>query len=159
VKSPDQLAELFRQRGLKVTPQRQCIFGVLHRQAGSHPTADAVYAAVVAEMPAVSLKTVYQTLNDLSAMGELAHLDLGAGPARFDANLDAHQHLVCDGCGRVWDVYAEFTELRVPEAQAEGFRVSSTEVVFRGRCERCDRAVSEAGRRGIGNDLRTATRQ
>jgi Fe2+ or Zn2+ uptake regulation protein len=142
VKSPDQLTETFRDRGLKVTPQRQCIFGALHRQAGSHPTADSVYAEVVAEMPAVSLKTVYQTLNDLAAMGELERLDLGNGPARFDSNLDPHQHLVCEGCGSMWDVYADFTGVQVPEAVAEGFRISSTEVVFRGRCERCDAALA-----------------
>ncbi|HEV8298384.1 MAG TPA: Fur family transcriptional regulator [Acidimicrobiales bacterium] len=143
MKSPDELTEIFRARGLKMTPQRQCIFRVLHRLAGAHPTAEAVYAAVVEELPTVSLKTVYQTLNDLSAMGELQHIDLGTGSGRFDVNLDLHQHLVCDRCGRVWDVYADFTEVRVPADLATGFRVSSTDIVFRGTCEAC--AASTAG--------------
>jgi Fe2+ or Zn2+ uptake regulation protein len=146
VKSPDELTEIFRAKGLKMTPQRQCIFGVLHRLAGEHPTAEAVHAAVVVELPTVSLKTVYQTLNDLSAMGELHHIDVGTGPSRFDTNLDLHQHLVCDSCGGVWDVYADFTEVRVPVAFAGDFRVSSTDIVFRGQCRRCLAAGAGAAR-------------
>jgi Fe2+ or Zn2+ uptake regulation protein len=137
VKSPDELTEIFRARGLKMTPQRQCIFRVLHRMAGSHPTAEAVHAAVVEELPTVSLKTVYQTLNDLSGMGELHHIDLGTGSGRFDTTLGAHQHFVCDRCGRVWDVHGDFTEVRMPTASAGGFQVSSTDIVFRGQCDSC----------------------
>jgi Fe2+ or Zn2+ uptake regulation protein len=137
VKSPDELTEIFRARGLKMTPQRQCIFRVLHRMAGVHPTAEAVHAAVVEELPTVSLKTVYQTLNDLSGMGELHHIDLGTGSGRFDTTLDAHQHLVCDACGRVWDVHGDFSGVQMPVDVSTGFRVSSTDIVFRGQCERC----------------------
>jgi Fe2+ or Zn2+ uptake regulation protein len=137
VKSPEELAERLRLRGLKVTPQRLCIFRAVQAAAGTHPTAEAVYAAVATEMPMVSLKTVYQTLNDLAAMGELVHLDLGQGAARFDVNLDEHQHLLCEGCGTVWDIDVDLTEMRLPAGIADGFRVSSTDVVFRGKCERC----------------------
>jgi Fe2+ or Zn2+ uptake regulation protein len=136
VKTVDELTDLFRLRGLKVTPQRQCIFRALHAMEGTHPSAEAVHAAVVGELPTVSLKTVYQTLNDLVAMGELRHLELGAGPARFDVNTDTHQHLACQGCGRTWDVYADLSQLHVPDAAA-GFSVSTTDVVFRGFCVTC----------------------
>jgi Fe2+ or Zn2+ uptake regulation protein len=145
VKSSDELTEIFRGRGLKMTPQRQCIFRVLNRLEGSHPTAEAVHAAVIAELPTVSLKTVYQTLNDLAQMGELHHVDLGTGSGRFDTNLGAHQHFVCDACGRVWDVHGDFTEVRVPARQAGDFRVSSTDIVFRGQCARCAGSAAAAG--------------
>src|SRR5437868_280342 len=78
VKTPAELTELFRARGLKVTPQRQAIFHVLHGET-THPTAEAVYEAVSTTMPTISLRTVYQTLNDLAAMGEVLALDLGTG--------------------------------------------------------------------------------
>ncbi len=39
VRSPAELTAAFRQQGLKVTPQRQCIFRVLHDNA-EHPTAE-----------------------------------------------------------------------------------------------------------------------
>ena len=134
MRSPAELTEAFRQRGLKITPQRQCIFRILHGNE-RHPTAEAVYASATAEMPSISLRTVYQTLNDLAEMGELRALDLGTGSARFDPNVDDHHHLVCEGCGAVVDVYVETSSIEVPRSAA--FTVSSVEVVFRGRCARC----------------------
>ena len=113
MQSPAELTDLFRSRGLKVTPQRQCIFGVLHG-SDQHPTAEAVHAEVVARMPTVSLRTVYQTLNDLAAMGELTSVDVGTGSTRFDPTVEPHHHLVCDGCGRIQDLYASFGDVTVP---------------------------------------------
>ena len=100
MRSPAELTDAFRQRGLKITPQRQCIFRLLHDNV-EHPTADAVYAAAVAEMPSISLRTVYQTLNDLATMGEINAVDLGTGSGRFEPNVADHHHLVCDVCGAV----------------------------------------------------------
>jgi Fe2+ or Zn2+ uptake regulation protein len=136
VKSPQELASRFRADGRKVTPQRQRIFEALHGNR-EHPTAEAVWHDVRRDMPSVSLKTVYQTLNELADLGEIQALDLGTGASRFDPNLDPHHHLVCDGCGQVHDLYADFTEVRVPKGAAHGFEISGTEIVFRGRCRRC----------------------
>ena len=141
MKSPAELTELFRSRGLKVTPQRQCIFRVLHGNA-VHPTAEAVYAAASAEMPTISLKTVYQTLNDLAGMGEIQQLDLGTGSSRFDPNTDGHHHLVCNRCGTVRDLYVH-PRVRVPAEQLDGFTIDTTEVVLRGLCNQCVRATSQ----------------
>ena len=138
MKSVDMLTEQFRARGLKVTPQRQSIFRALS-SATVHRTAESVYAEVSAEMPTISLRTVYQTLNDLAAMGELSTLDLGAGPTRFDPNLDPHHHLVCDGCGLVIDVPANRAPMPPRGAAVRGFEVTDTEIVFRGRCADCRR--------------------
>ena len=131
------LTEEFRARGLKVTPQRQSIFRAL-ASSTVHPTAESVYATVSRQLPTISLRTVYQTLNDLAAMGELHALDLGTGSTRFDPNLDPHHHLVCDVCGRVEDLHRDFPGVVAPSSgEAAGFEVTSTEIVFRGRCAGC----------------------
>jgi Fe2+ or Zn2+ uptake regulation protein len=134
------MAQLFRERGLKVTPQRECIFEVMWGQE-SHPSAESVYAEARCRMPTMSLKTVYQTLNDLADMGEVQQLDLGTGSSRFDPNVDVHHHLVCTSCGTVRDLYADFSSVHVPEGAATGFSVGSAEVVFRGVCDECRRAA------------------
>ncbi len=134
MKSPEELTESFRAQGLKVTPQRERIFRALH-ETREHPTAEAVFAEVRREMPTISLRTVYQTLNDLTAMGELTHVCLGTGSSRFDPTVEPHHHLVCDTCGRVTDLHTEFSDVHVPDDV--GFAVSSTEIVFRGRCREC----------------------
>ncbi len=142
MKSPAQLTELFREQGLRVTPQRQCIFRLLEGN-DRHPTAEWVYQQARAEMPMISLKTVYQTLNDLADMGEIQVLDLGTGSARFDPNVGAHHHLVCDRCGRTHDVHVDTSVLRLPRRDRQDFVVGSAEVVFRGLCSSCSQTNNE----------------
>jgi Fe2+ or Zn2+ uptake regulation protein len=139
VKSPEELTALFRARGRKVTAQRQCIFRVLQGDV-THPTAESVHAAARSEMQTISLKTVYQTLNELAALGEVAALDLGTGTTRFDPNVEGvHHHLVCSSCGKVRDLHADFSRVTVPPGTGEGFEVGEAEVVFRGVCSDCRR--------------------
>jgi Fe2+ or Zn2+ uptake regulation protein len=145
MKSPAELTETFRSAGRKVTPQRQAVFRALY-ESGAHPSAEAVYAVVSAEMPTVSLRTVYQTLNDLTAMGEINALELGTGAARFDPTPEPHHHLVCTGCGWIGDIPADLTDVTVPSGVTSGFEVAATEIVFRGRCATCAAAGEvEAG--------------
>ncbi len=134
MKSPEQLVLAFREAGLKVTPQRQLLFRLLHDNT-AHPTAETLYDAASREMPGISLRTVYQTLTDLAAMGELQHIDLG-GAARFDPNVDDHHHIVCDSCGEVRDVYVPNAD-EISVAGLAGFSVQSARIVFSGRCPAC----------------------
>ncbi len=137
MKTPDQLTELFRSTGRKVTAQRQCIFRVLQGDV-THPSAESVHAVASREMETISLKTVYQTLYDLADLGEIAALDVGTGMTRFDPNVDhSHHHLVCRKCGSVRDLMTTFPDLRIPEGAELGFEVGSAEIVFRGLCPEC----------------------
>jgi Fe2+ or Zn2+ uptake regulation protein len=137
MQSPEALTDLFRAHGRKITAQRQCIFRALEGDV-THPSAERVHEKVRAEMPNVSLKTVYQTLNDLAELGQITALDLGTGAARFDPNTETpHHHLVCRSCGKVRDLTADFPGLRVPAGAAQGFNVVSADVVFRGLCRTC----------------------
>ena len=54
----------------------------------------------------MSFATVYNTLDALAAAGLSGTLRLG-GAARFDPNVEAHHHAVCDRCGAVRDIPAE----------------------------------------------------
>jgi Fe2+ or Zn2+ uptake regulation protein len=136
MRTPEELADLFRSRGLKMTPQRESIFRVLHGNQ-AHPSAESVYTETRQQMPMLSLKTVYQTLNDLADMGEIRQLDLGTGSSRFDPNVEhRHHHLVCTECGKVRDFYAPI-DISIPAAEQQGFAIGTTEVIFRGLCADC----------------------
>jgi Fe2+ or Zn2+ uptake regulation protein len=137
MRTPEELSELFRSTGRKVTAQRQCIFRVLQGTV-THPSAESVHALVSREMETVSLKTVYQTLHDLAELGQIVPLDVGTGMTRFDPNVDdPHHHLVCRQCGSVRDLMAAFPDLQVPKGADLGFEVGSAEIVFRGLCPEC----------------------
>jgi Fe2+ or Zn2+ uptake regulation protein len=133
VHSPEQLTVAFRNAGLKVTPQRQLLFRLLHDNA-THPTAESLFTAASSEMPGISLRTVYQTLSDLTDMGELTSIDFGSGASHFDPNVAHHHHAVCDTCGAIHDVYVE----DAPRLTGlDGFSVEHSHIVYRGTCAAC----------------------
>ena len=135
MKSPTELADAFRARGLKVTPQRQLLFTLLENNA-THPTADGLYALASAQMPGISLRTVYTTLTDLVDMGELRAVTLGTGATRFDPNVDDHPPGICDACGAVVDLYVNGSDALVVEG-ADQFNTRAASIVFHGTCADC----------------------
>jgi Fe2+ or Zn2+ uptake regulation protein len=137
MKTADELTSMFRGRGLRVTPQRQAIFRLLHGDA-SHPTVESLHERASADMPTISLKTVYQTVHDLEAMGEVELIHLGTGSVRVDPNVEhAHHHLICTRCGKVRDVLVDVGDLTIPARERRGFTVDDVEVNFRGVCDEC----------------------
>jgi len=135
MRTPEELTERFRSLGLKVTPQRQGVFRALWGDDG-HPTAELIWARVRETMPTVSLRTVYQVLNDLTDLGEINTVRLGSSSVRFDPNTDGHDHFVCDGCSRVLDVHAHAVA-ELPAGNYPGFEVATAQVVFHGHCPDC----------------------
>ncbi len=137
MRSEAELTKLFREGGKKITPQRQCIFRILQDNQ-THPSAEAIFDAARLEMDSISLKTVYQTLNELVEIGEILSLDFGTGAFRFDPNNSAHHHLICTKCGQIRDLQLANLVPELPSELAQGFRVSKAEVTYRGICVRCD---------------------
>ena len=135
MRSPAELTSAFRARGLKLTPQRQLLFRLLHENT-THPTAEQLFAVASEQMPGISLRTVYQTLNDLTTMGELQCFAFDGAASRFDPNVDAHHHVVCRSCGAVADVYVEGTESLALD-DLHGFSIDSSDIVFHGVCSAC----------------------
>lgn len=105
-----------------------------------HLSAEEVHARAQALLPEISVATVYNTLNELAAMGEVLAISTGDGPRRFDPNARVpHQHLLCACCGALRDVSPLGQEdLRLVDEERYGFRLLSVEIVFRGVCPECD---------------------
>lgn len=129
-----------KRAGLKMTPQRLAIVKLFATDE-SHPTAQDLFERLRAEFPTMSFATVYNTLDALASAGLSGTLRLG-GAARFDPNVDAHHHAVCDRCGAVRDIPAETlaptsATVRRLQKAAGGFSVRAVERVYRGLCARC----------------------
>ena len=138
----DELVDLLRRRGLRPTPQRRAIIDALRSSSG-HVTAEAVFERVRDELPTISLKTVYETLHSLVAVGEMRELVIGAGPTRFDTTVRPHHHVICLTCNRIEDV--EFDVDAIAVDQSQGFSIVRTEVIAWGRCSDCQ----EPGSQGV----------
>lgn len=131
--SVQRMLEQVRAAGLKLTPQRIAIVRELADDA-THPTAQELFARLKVELPTMSFATVYNTLATLADAGLCASRTLTDGATRFDPNMDAHDHAVCDACGRVADV----PQARTRQTSAfEGFQVRTVERIYRGLCATC----------------------
>ena len=144
MQSPTELEAQFRAQGRKITPQRQLIFRIVSDNH-THPTAEAVHAEALTEMPNLSLRTVYATLHELAELGQLELLDLGTGATRFDPNVEPHHHLVCRRCGQVRDLTTGVDDPDIPAGLRRSFTVDDVEITFRGICADCAAHAATAG--------------
>ena len=142
VRTAAELCDLLRSRGLKATPQRLCVLALLEGDE-SHPTAEQIHVRALEHLPTLSLRTVYQALNELVDAGELLALDMGTGATRFDPRTAMHHHVVCRSCGAVRDIDLDTSALAAP-APDHGFLVSAPEVLFRGLCAACQAGHDDA---------------
>ncbi|WP_052851997.1 Fur family transcriptional regulator [Streptomyces avicenniae] len=133
------LLERLRGRGWRLTAQRRVIAEVLDGEH-VHYTADEVHALAVARLPEISRASVYNTLGELVALGEVLEVTTEGGRAkRYDPNAHRpHQHLVCSGCGTMRDVHLVTDPMgALPEGERFGFTVSGVTVTYYGRCPEC----------------------
>ena len=135
--TPADVRQRFREKGLKLTPQRYAIYEMMIN-TDSHPAVEEIYHAVQPMFPMLSLNTVYYTLASLKRAGLIADVPVQEGAARFDANMDRHHHLVCLKCRKIEDLYDKaLDQLKISAKSTNGYLVESHRVEFRGYCSEC----------------------
>ena len=97
-----------RERGFRLTPQREMVLSVMHEIEG-FATAEAIYDRVHTLSSSVDISTVYRTLDLLQDFHLVACVDPGDGQRRYEllGVHGAHFHLVCRTCGKVVGVDLE----------------------------------------------------
>jgi len=122
-----------QQEGWRLTAQRRAVAEALQGQ-NCHLTAEEITTRARAILPEVAVATVYNTLTELVAMGEVRELVLDDGPKRYDPNLEPHDHLVDVDSGDVVDIPpVDRGALSSMTAAPEGYDVVRTEVVLHAR--------------------------
>jgi Fe2+ or Zn2+ uptake regulation protein len=122
------------------TPQRRAVLDVIDH-ADDHPTAAEVLERVCESLPGVGAATIYRTLGMLVESGQLVEVRLGPGDAvRYDRNVDRHDHLVCDSCGKLVDVQIRIDRHRTLDSleTRHAFRVTGYDLRIHGVCGECD---------------------
>ena len=131
----DILAQRVHAAGGKMTAQRTLIYRALDGDT-SHPTAEELHTRLRPQLPHLSLTTVYKTLNELVAWGELRRIDAGDGRMRFDPDVREHAEAICLRCHRVDDVPGSGTCPPLPHDVA-GYHIVRRAEAFYGYCPEC----------------------
>lgn len=135
----DNITNVFKERKLKLTPQRIAVYKYL-KSTYEHPSAETIYTALQPEYPTMSLATVYKALKTLVEVGLVQELNVGEGNFRYDGFPESHPHIQCMSCNRVDDLRNFDTNFLNEEAsKSSKYTVLSNKVYFYGLCEECQK--------------------
>ena len=86
-----------------MTKQRELILQILN-QADRHLTADEIFFLAKLRMPSIAMATIYNNLNAMNDAGMISRVHVDGGADCFEKTSDKHDHLLCDGCGKLTNV-------------------------------------------------------
>lgn len=133
----DQIAAIFKEKKLKLTPQRLAVYNYLMNTT-THPSADAIYKDIHVQYPTMSLATVYKALKTLVEVGLVQEINVGEGNFRYDGNCSPHPHLQCLKCGKVDDFNGlNLDNLNSLAQENTDYEIVSNKVYFYGYCKNC----------------------
>ena len=134
--------ETLRAKKIKVTPQRMAVYTIL-KETREHPNVEMIYQRLKPNYPAMSLATVYKTVDVLKKVGLVQELNVGEGGLRYDAVTTPHSHTYCETCNKVDDVenlpidQFQSEELFDKVHEEKGFEVANAQLYFYGNCAEC----------------------
>lgn len=128
-----------RERGFRITPQREIVLSVLHQLKGP-ASVDQIYQHVQRTSEAIDISTVYRTLDLLKEFDMVMTIDPGDGNRVYEfVGLEGpHIHLVCSECGSVQGVdIASVEPLAAFIRDRFTFEIDLEHLSLVGLCEAC----------------------
>jgi Fur family ferric uptake transcriptional regulator len=128
-----------RQRGYRITPQREHVIDIL-AHADRHMAAEEIYADLQERTRVSNISTVYRTLEVLWEEGLACRNDLSEGKIVYATHLHGpHIHLVCRRCSQVIEAEPKVLASLGEGLQAEyGFKADLQHLSIFGLCTDCE---------------------
>ena len=126
-----------RSCGLQVTAQRLAVMAAV--TASPHATTEELTEVVRGRIGSISRQAVYDTLDVFTDKGLTRRIQPSGSVARYEDRVgDNHHHLVCRGCGLIFDVDCAVGSTPCLTADDDhGLEIDEAEVVYWGRCPAC----------------------
>jgi Fur family ferric uptake transcriptional regulator len=131
------LLDIVHKNGFRLTPQRQVILDAVI-ETGKHADVVEIYTRVRRHSKAISLPTVYRTLDFLCDLRLVTAIQVGRKTLYEIAGKQPHHHMICRNCGKVEvlehkDVQSLYSKIE----QKYGFFVDMDHVGIFGLCAKC----------------------
>jgi Fe2+ or Zn2+ uptake regulation protein len=125
--------------GHSMTAQRRLLLELL-RDAEGHIDAKELYRRASARDESISPATVYRSLNLFKELGLIDEIRLGKIRCYYEIKQSPeHQHLVCQGCGKVIEFQNPYFQKLIKAVQRErGFKITKAELYLEGYCPECE---------------------
>ncbi|AEB09734.1 Fur family transcriptional regulator [Desulfobacca acetoxidans] len=139
--------EFIRSRGLRQTPERQCIVAEIFRKK-EHFNVDELFMRLRTQGKKISKASIYRTLPLLKDCGLIREVNFSDGHWHYEQTYGQphHCHLRCLCCGAI----VEFEEplMNVVERKLSytyGYKISKHVLEVQGLCPRCQEAAANRG--------------
>lgn len=131
------LTQELRQRGFRMTPQRQVILHILH-DAKQHLSPVDIFNKANRDVPGLTEATVYRTLEFL-AQNEMVHSALNSnGHLVYELAGHEHHHLVCQNCDESIEIDHAVLQKLYGQLEADsGYILNTSHMTFFGLCSIC----------------------
>ena len=128
-----------RIHGHLMTSQRRLLLELL-RDAEGHIDAKELYRRASARDNSIGPATVYRSLNLFKELGLVDEMRLGKIRCYYEIKQSSeHQHLICQGCGKVIEFQNPHFQKLIKAVQREhGFKITKAELYLEGYCPECE---------------------
>jgi len=125
-------------QGHPLTTQRRLLLELI-RKAKGHIDAKELYRRASSKDESISPATVYRSLSLFKQLGLVDERRLGKVRCYYEMKQSPeHQHLVCQGCGKVIEFQNPLIGQLIKAVRREhGFRVTKAELYLEGTCQEC----------------------
>ncbi|MGB9639386.1 MAG: Fur family transcriptional regulator [Anaerolineales bacterium] len=130
--------QALRERGYRITPQREIIIETL-AHGDLHMSAEDVYQKVLHRSKAINLATVYRTLDLLVENGLASRFVASDGKLMYATERHGtHLHLNCRICGKNYQIDANLLQPLIKQIEEiSGFKADSEHIALSGICKEC----------------------
>ncbi len=125
------LTEILKRHGMRPTRQRLALAKLLFAGANRHVSAENLHEEALRAGARVSLATVYNTLNQFTAVGLLREVTVDSNRSYFDTNTTDHHHLYFQDTGRLEDLQPSAVRIGELPDPPEGTTISRVDLVIR----------------------------
>ena len=119
---------------MRYSQQKEVILNLLH-STEAHPTVDWIYSNARTLIPNISLGTVYRNLKQLEN-DKLIMTIFDGNLARYDSNMEKHDHLKCNICGDLIDINKNNIDISKTILKNFNFKVTDIEMTISGTCKK-----------------------
>ncbi len=120
------------------TRQREVVLNILKDEKG-HFTLESLLERAQKADPKIGQITIYRTLKAMVDRGVLEELSLPDGARAFEVKKGHHDHIICEGCGEIFEFHNEMIEkLQEDMAALYGIKLKRHSLKLIGEtCKKC----------------------
>jgi Fur family iron response transcriptional regulator len=125
------MEQKLRSAGMRPTRQRMSLGNLLFGSGDRHITAEQLHVETMQAGIAVSLATIYNTLNQFTEAGLLREVAVEGHKSYFDTNTSNHCHYYLEDEGRLIDIDGEELTVDGLPMPPEGMRIGRIDIIVR----------------------------